>query len=201
MLIVFEGIDGTGKSTQVKQLATALREEGYTVITSFEPTNGTYGSQLRASAHTGRLSAEEELGLFLKDRREHVQTLINPCLENSEIVILDRYYYSTMAYQGIRGLDPDHIRQMNEAFAPAPGLLFILDLPVPEAIKRITGRDSVANEFEKADALEKCQTIFHQIVADDEPNTHLLDAQQDAETLHQEILTHVQEKLKNRNFS
>ena len=75
-LIVFEGIDGTGKSTHIGHLRKYLEEKGLEVVQSFEPTRGRWGRMLRDSAVTGRLSVEEEVALFLKDRREHVKMLI-----------------------------------------------------------------------------------------------------------------------------
>src|SRR5688572_12815800 len=75
LFIVLEGIDGTGKSTQAKQLAEWFREQGREVIASREPTDGPWGAKIRATAATGRLSPEEELDYFLRDRREHVERL------------------------------------------------------------------------------------------------------------------------------
>ena len=198
MLIVFEGIDGTGKSTQVKLLATALREAGYEVVSSFEPTNGTHGSKLRASATTGRLSAEEEVELFIKDRREHVLTLINPSLEDGKIVILDRYYFSNMAYQGIRGIDMAEIRRKNEAFAPKPSLLFLLDLSIEKSLVRIQVRDSEGNEFEKSEHLRQCREVF--LSLKDEAFGRVVSADRTPEEVHEEVLSIVKEKLQGRNF-
>lgn len=79
-LIVFEGIDGTGKSTHIGHLRKYLEGKGLEVVQSFEPTRGRWGRMLRDSAVTGRLSVEEEVALFLKDRREHVKMLIAPAL-------------------------------------------------------------------------------------------------------------------------
>lgn len=98
-LIVFEGIDGTGKSTHIGHLRKYLEGKGLEVVQSFEPTRGQWGRMLRDSAVTGRLSVEEEVALFLKDRREHVETLIAPALARGAWVLLDRYYLSMMAYQ------------------------------------------------------------------------------------------------------
>lgn len=159
LFIVIEGIDGTGKSTQVRLLAEWLRSRGREVITSREPTDGPWGKRARNSG-VERLTAEEELELFLKDRAEHVEQLIQPALEAGKVVILDRYYFSTMAYQGCRGFDPAAIRRRNEAFAPVPDLLFILDLEVDTALSRIGARGDIANEFEKRENLEKCREIF-----------------------------------------
>ncbi len=96
-LIVFEGIDGTGKSTQIQLLSQALESLGAKVVTSQEPTTGPFGQKLRKSMSEGRLSPDEELNLFHEDRRLHVKELIEPELKKGSIVILDRYYFSTMA--------------------------------------------------------------------------------------------------------
>jgi dTMP kinase len=165
-LIILEGIDGTGKSTQAKLLASSLRDQGHRVVLSREPTDGAFGRRLRESATTGRLSPEEELQLFHQDRREHVETLIEPALQGGEIVILDRYYFSTMAYQGVRGFDPQEIRRVNEEFAPQPDLLLLLDLSLDTALQRIGVRDGKANEFEQRESLQRCRDIFHSVQDD-----------------------------------
>lgn len=158
--IVIEGIDGTGKSTQARLLAGWFEALGREVLVSREPTDGPWGTKLRQSAASGRLSAEEELECFLEDRRQHVEELIAPALATGKVVVLDRYYFSTMAYQGARGFDPDEIRKLNEAFAPRPDLLLILDLDVDAAHGRIGARGDSANEFEQRDSLERCRQIF-----------------------------------------
>ena len=160
LFLVIEGIDGTGKSTQAQRLAEWLRELGREVVTSREPTDGPWGRKLRESAATGRLSPEDELEYFLRDRRQHVEEVIAPALAAGKVVILDRYYFSTMAYQGARGFDPAEIRRRNEEFAPVPDLLLVLDLEVDVALERIGARGDTANEFEKRDSLQKCREVF-----------------------------------------
>jgi dTMP kinase len=160
LFIVIEGIDGTGKSTQVKRLGEWLTAQGREVVLSREPTDGPWGKKVRESAATGRLSPEDELQYFLKDRRQHVEELIAPSLAAGKVVILDRYYFSTMAYQGARGFDPGEIRRKNEVFAPVPDLLLIMDLDVDFALERIGARGDTANEFEKRENLERCREIF-----------------------------------------
>ena len=160
LFIVIEGIDGTGKSTQARRLGEWFTRQGREVVLSREPTDGPWGKKLRESASTGRLSPEDELQYFLNDRRQHVEELIAPALAEGKVVILDRYYFSTMAYQGARGFDPLEIRRKNEAFAPTPDLLLILDLEVDTALQRIGSRGDTANEFEKRENLERCREIF-----------------------------------------
>ena len=153
MLIVIEGIDDTGKSTQAARLAEWFREMGREVVVGSEPTRGRHGMKLRESFTAGRLAPEEELRLFLEDRREHVALVIAPALAVGKVVILDRYYFSNMAYQGAIGFDPQTIRRRNEAFAPVPDLLFVLELDTGTALARIGARgDRVPQPIDVGDA-------------------------------------------------
>ena len=185
MFIVLEGIDGTGKSTQTLLLADWFRGQGREVVLSREPTDGPWGARLRQSATSGRLSPDEELELFIKDRQQHVEELIQPSLDAGKVVILDRYYFSTMAYQGARGFDPAEIRRRNEAFAPRPDHLLILDLEPETAQQRIGVRGDQTNEFEQLGSLRRCREIF--LSLKDEPFAHLIDSSQSPEQVHQQI--------------
>src|SRR5438477_1278818 len=91
-LAAIEGIDGSGKTTQAELLAKFCSENRLSFVVSKEPTKGRYGRQIRDSAIRGRMSAEEEAAILLKDRQEHVETVIAPALKDEKIVILDRYY-------------------------------------------------------------------------------------------------------------
>ena len=193
LFIVIEGIDGTGKSTQSKRLAEWFRSRGREVVLSREPTDGPWGKKLRESATTGRLSAEEELECFLNDRREHVEMSIKPALAEGKVVILDRYYFSTIAYQGARGFDPSEIRRRNEAFAPQPDLLLILDLSVESAHGRIGARGDTANEFEQRDTLSRCREIF--LSLRDEPFACVIDAEPSLNEVTADILSLVTAKF------
>lgn len=193
IFIVIEGIDGTGKSTQSKRLAEWFRSRGREVLLSREPTDGPWGKKLRKSATTGRLSAEDELEYFLNDRWEHVEMSIKPALAEGKVVILDRYYFSTMAYQGARGFDPAEIRRRNEAFAPQPDLLLILDLSVESAHGRIGARGDTANEFEQRNTLSRCREIF--LSLRDEPFACVIDAEPSLNEVTADILSVVTAKF------
>ena len=117
LLIVIEGIDGSGKSTLARGLAERLRALGRHVIETREPTDGPDGQKIRTLAASGQrdqISAEEEFALFHRDRTEHVKSLIRPSLAAGHVVIQDRSYFSTMAYQGQRGIPLKEIRQRSE---------------------------------------------------------------------------------------
>jgi dTMP kinase len=116
--------------------------------------------KLRQSMTEGRLSPGEELDLFLKDRAEHVENLIRPALAEGRVVLLDRYYLSTAAYQGARGADPEMILEANEKFAPQPDLVLLLDFDPAGGLERIRARGDAPNTFEEAGQLRTVRNIF-----------------------------------------
>jgi dTMP kinase len=162
-LVVFEGIDGAGKTTQAHRLVESVRGLGWDAAYTKEPTDGVWGQKIRRSAEGQRMPMEDELHAFLEDRREHVRDFLAPGLAAGQVIVLDRYYFSTAAYQGARGADPADILRTNEAFAPAPDLLVFLDTPVAVSMERIQQRGLAKNSFEKADALERSRAIFGSI--------------------------------------
>ena len=163
ILVAVEGIDGAGKTTQVQMLAEVLRAAGIEVVTSKEPTDGEWGRKIRQSATTGRMPVEEELQAFVHDRTEHVATLIGPALEAGKTVILDRYYLSSVAYQGSRGQSPEAIRELMESRFPIPDLAVLIDIGTPESHVRISQyRNEVPNEFEQQEALARALAIFRE---------------------------------------
>jgi dTMP kinase len=198
ILVVFEGIDGAGKSTQVRRLTQSLRGLGVPFRVDREPTDGPHGRRLRASATLGRLTAEEELELFILDRKEHVELFIEPGLVAGEVVILDRYYFSNAAYQGSRGLDWKEILRRNEVFAPAPDVLLWLDLSIDASSERIQSRGEGGTEFEKRSVLERCSEIYRQI---QHPALRRVDARQSVDEVAQACLAEVQSALVQRLFS
>jgi dTMP kinase len=160
ILIAFEGIDGAGKTTQAEILARRLEHDGFDVVRTKEPTSGPWGQRIRDSAAKGRMPPDEELSAFIEDRKQHVSELIRPALERGKIVIIDRYYLSTVAYQGARGHDPAALLVLNESFAPRPDLIVLLEIPVEIGQRRIVSRGDVANFFEVDVELTKAAAIF-----------------------------------------
>lgn len=169
--IVVEGIDGSGKTTLTKELALKIKNEGYSVILSREPTDGKFGSIIRSFKETKRPSPEEELDLFVKDREDHLENTIIPAIKSRHIVILDRYFYSTMAYQGALGIDMEKIRKRHD-FALVPDLLVLLDIDVDTALDRVGSR-SKADTYEGREYLEKVASNYKKI---NHPNLLSLDA-------------------------
>lgn len=147
-LIVFEGIDGSGKTTQSRLLASWLRQKGKAVTEISEPTIRPCDCMLRS------LRGRAVIDWFIADRRENVRLNIRPALERGDIVIMDRYYFSTIAYQGVMTRNPNLIREMNEAFAPIPDLLFLLDITPEVAMERV-GKRGAPDAFERLDYLKE----------------------------------------------
>ena len=162
-LIALEGIDGAGKSTQAMGLAAILAQLGYLALLTREPTFGPAGRKLQEYLVGGRryLSPIEELTLFQSDRRDHVENTIRPALEKGWVVITDRYYYSSAAYQGALGLDPQEILADSELFAPRPDLVVVFTLPLNLALARcLEDRGEESQVSEVPAYLEKVAAIY-----------------------------------------
>jgi dTMP kinase len=186
ILIAIEGIDGAGKTTQVTMLREALEQTGEQVIASKEPTNGPWGKLIKESATTGRLSIEDELNAFLHDRTEHVESLVSPALNNGGIVILDRYFYSSIAYQGSRGANVDEIKTLMESRFPIPDAVFVLDIDPVMGIHRIANsRGEEPNHFEERGNLAKAREIFQGLSG---ASIHHIDGTMSREAVHAEVL-------------
>ncbi len=163
VLIAIEGIDGAGKTTMVRRLYDQFSRIHYKVSSFKEPTDGKYGQKIKKLAQDGRdnISVEEEMQLFLLDRKEDCEKNIKPALDRNEIVLMDRYYFSSVAYQGARGLDKSIILRENEKIAVKPDIVIILDCAVKIGLTRIRyQRGEVPNHFEKEEHLEEARKIF-----------------------------------------
>ena len=164
-LIAFEGVDGSGKSTQLERLAARLRAAGREVVTTGEPTRGPTGRRIREMARSGqRLDPKEELRWFVEDRRVHVSEVIGPALRANQLVLTDRYYLSTVAYQGARGLDCERILSDSEAEFPIPDLALLLEIDPAKALERVHARGcAIEGVFEQRAFLERVAAVFHGI--------------------------------------
>jgi len=203
--IVFEGIDGAGKSTQARLLAEELTKLGHGVVLTKEPTDTPFGKLIRRLVLTGgkegiidgaKISREAEALLFAADRAEHVDKLIRPSLRSGKTVVSDRYFYSSLAYQWARGLDLKWLIDLNR-FAIRPDLVILLDLPPEEGLKRINGR-SIRSEFDKIFELQikvrenylKLADVFEEVV--------VVDARGSVLEVHERVMREIFQKLKTK---
>ena len=190
---MFEGIDGAGKSSQVARLIEALQARGRSVERLVEPTDGPHGSELRRRARHGPpLSAQEELELFLADRRENVAEGILPALAAGRDVVQDRSYFSTAAYQATRpelGLSPDQIVALHSEWAPLPDLVLFLDLPVDVGLARVARRGA-GDAFEVEGRQRRVRENFLALAAVT-PCFRRVDAAQDPAAVAAAVWAHV----------
>ncbi|MCA1594450.1 MAG: dTMP kinase [Acidobacteria bacterium] len=196
--ITFEGIDGSGKSTQLRMLASELRQRGQQVVATREPGGTPLGTRLREAL----LDAQEqvdplaELLLYAADRAQHVRALVRPALESDHIILSDRYADATVAYQGAGRGFPDQLIAEVVALATGglmPDLTLIFDLTVDESLRRTSRR---VRDDQQADRLDAEDAAFHQRVRDaymriaaaEPERVKIIDASGAVEETHAEVL-------------
>jgi dTMP kinase len=163
-LLAFEGLDGSGKSTQV-----AMARSGEAIV------------------------PEQELRWFVEDRRAHVAEVIEPGLAAGRLIVTDRYYLSTVAYQGARGLDPGRLLGESEAEFPLPDLVLLLEIEPELGLQRVSGRGGVAETvFERRQFLELVGANFRAL---DRPYLARIDARGPEEVVHRAVLDCVRQRL------
>jgi dTMP kinase len=194
MFIAFEGLDGSGSSTQSRILAERLERNGHPVLSTKEPTADTpIGKMIREILqHKWEASPEALQLLFSADRAEHLRTKIQPAIKNGQIVITDRYLFSTLAY-GAMDLSMSWLKSLNKYF-PTPDIVFLFKLEPKECIRRIAGRGSDYELFEKTEKLEKIWKNYEKI-AEEHENFHIIDATKTIEEVGEEIWRIVSGKL------
>lgn len=197
MFIAFEGLDGSGSSTQSKLLSNQLEKEGYITRLTKEPTSDSpIGKMIReVLQHKWSASPEGLQLLFCADRAEHLNNVVEPALKNGQVVITDRYLFSTIAYGALAVDDIKWLEGLNQHFR-IPDITFLFKLDPKECIKRIQGRGSEFELFEKEEKLAKIWEGYEQ-VKNNYDNIYLIDASQSIEAIAKEIWEVVMKKLKN----
>ena len=201
MFITFEGIEGSGKTTQIELLIPVLEAKGYDCVFTREPGATEIGSKIRTilldAAHTAMLPLTELL-LYEADRSQHVHEVIRPALSANKVVVSDRFFDATTVYQGYaRGYSLDLIQQIHQAVLGGlkPDMTLILDLPVHDGLARAWRRINSRSGGSAEDRFEKEALAFHErvrqgylVLANDEPERfRLIDASRDEDTIHKEI--------------
>ena len=196
--ITFEGIDGSGKSTQLRMLASELRLRGHEVVSTREPGGTPLGLRLRAALLDSQENIDPlaELLLYAADRAQHVRALVRPALETNHIVLSDRYADATVAYQGAgRGFSNELVREVVGLATGGlqPHLTLIFDLTVNESNRRSRRREERGHErdrleAEDADFHARVRDAYLQIAAAEPERVRIVDASRSIEETHQQVL-------------
>jgi len=204
--ITFEGIDGSGKSTQLRMLTGALREQGFDLITTQEPGGTPLGRRLRNAF----LETEEtvapmaELLLFAADRAQHVELLIKPALAAGRVVISDRYADATFAYQGAgRGFNEKTVDQVINLATDGlkPDLTLFFDIPISTAISRRNARGEAGEksnrmDFETAEFYERVRAAYLDVANKEPQRYRVIDATGSVDQIQRDVLEIVSTYLK-----
>lgn len=192
--ITFEGIDGSGKSTQTRLLAAFLRAKGIDVVLTREPGGAPGAEEIRRLLVEGdpdRWSAETEILLFTAARRDHLERTIRPALERGATVISDRFADSTRVYQGTtRGDLRSLVDQLHDMMIGIePDLTFIIDMDPDEALSRGLARQSGEDRFEDMGAgfQKKLRTGFMKLATDAPDRCHLVNGHRDPDSIAHDI--------------
>jgi len=201
--ITFEGIEGCGKTTQIRHLTAHLEEKRLPFLLTREPGGTEIGDRIRQillSSENSRMEPVTEFFLYEAARAQHLSQVVLPALTDGKMVLCDRFADATVAYQGYgRGLNLTWIEEIHNRFLKGlkPNLTFLLDLPVEEGLRRAWKR--IENQTVKEDRFEKEALAFHRRVregylflARQEPNRIIvLDGMKDEKSIHREIINHL----------
>lgn len=202
MLITFEGIDGSGKSTLIKQVGEYLKSKNLNTLITYEP----YDEDIRNLIKSGKYLPKAELALFTADRVQHIENIILPALKDNMIVLCDRFIDSTIAYQfGGNGISPDIIKAMYKLlnYPIYPERTYYLDIPISEAMFRISKRYS--KEYDKYDCqsyefYQNIQMGYKQAIREDPSRFCTVDANRSINKILSDIILDLDRVLIRNNY-
>ncbi len=200
--ITFEGIDGSGKSTQIQKLAKFLEDNGFDIIMTREPGGSVGGEEIRnllLQGEVDRWSAETEILLFTAARRDHLERIILPALQDGKIVICDRFTDSTRMYQGMRGPKLRNLvdNLTEEVINCEPDLTIIIDIDPEISLKRAKSRETAEERFEDfgVDLQKKMRKGFIDLSKEFNSRIKVVNGQQSVDDLAKEIFSLVKARL------
>lgn len=202
MFITFEGIDGVGKSTQIDLVQSWLDSKNMPHIRSFEPGGTELGQEIRHLLlhRKGDVTPRSEALLYAADRAHHVETKIKPALEEGKVVLADRYFDSSVAYQGAaRELDLNEVREISLWAVDnlLPDLTVLLDLDAERAIARrnLTGTGPDRLEKEKVDFFERARQAYLSLAQNEPERFFVLDASETVEQISEKLIAELEKKF------
>lgn len=193
--IVFEGLDGSGQSTQAGLLKNFLLEKGYEIILTKEPTiDSEAGKKIRKVLDKKLIINSKELQeLFVQDRKEHLEKTIIPSLKQGKIIISNRYFFSSLAYGTSDALDLEWLIDINDSFL-MPDITFLLKASPEICVQRIVGRGKKVTLFEKKEKLEKVWQVYRKL-PERFDNIYIIDGEKSIEQVFEQIKKIIIEKL------
>lgn len=202
MFITFEGIDGVGKSTQIDIVESWLDSKAMPFIRSFEPGGTELGQEIRHLLlhRKGDVSPRSEALLYAADRAHHVATKIKPALASGKVVLADRYFDSSVAYQGAaRELDLNEVRDISLWAVDnlLPDLTVLLDLDAKQAMTRrnLTGTGPDRLEKEKVDFFERAREAYLQLASNEPARFIVLDASESIEQISEKLISELEKRF------
>jgi len=215
LFITFEGIEGSGKTTQIKMAGDYLRGKGVPFISTGEPGGTPIGAELREillDKTSLALSRRTELLLFAADRAQHVEDVIAPSLERGEVVLCDRFSDATVAYQGYgRKQDIESIWEICDfaSCSTLPDMTLLFDIPAEKGLDRVVDRARSGGSVPLEDRFEKEHLRFHETIragylalAEKNPDRfRIIDASRDADTVHREVRIHLEGLFERQGYA
>ena len=194
VFIAFEGLDGSGSSTQVEILTKNLNSLGIQSIATKEPTNNIVGGLIRGVlTKEWRTSPEGLQLLFAADRAHHLKFEILPALESGKVVITDRYFFSTIAF-GSLNMDTDWLVDLNKKF-PIPDITFLIKVRAVECISRISQSRNRFELFEEEKKLKRVWKTYELLAKNKKNNIQIIDGEQKIDEIAKEILNILERKI------
>lgn len=201
LFITFEGVEGSGKSTQIDLLAEFLSEKGYEVVSTREPGGTAIGDKIRKivlNPDFTEMDFKAEALLYAANRAQHVAEVIAPALAQGKIIISDRYTDSSLAYQSFgRGLDQKKVENISEWATGGlePDLTILLDIPADKGLKRTSRSLADRIEQENIDFHDRVSKGFLKLAKKLPKRFKVIDATKDVDQIHQEVVKLVQKLL------
>lgn len=195
VFIVIEGLDGSGKSTQANLLYDWFKKHGFDAVLTHEPTYERIGNLLREFYLKKVDLPKTDALLFAADREEHAKTLILPGVEQGKIVISDRYYHSSIAYQSAQGLDLRWLIELNKYF-PKPDLTIIIDTFPEECVKRVEQAKPDKVKFENVEFLSKVRKNYMNFPAVMKEKIVMINGDREIEKVFDDVLKEVRKVIK-----
>ena len=199
LFITFEGADGCGKTTQLNMLKNYLSDRGFDVVTTREPGAKGLGEKVREILlnYDGEVSDRCESFLFLADRAQHIDMIVNPAIENGQIVLCDRHTDSTVAYQGYgRGLDIDRINMLNNLATAGrvPDLTFVFDVDIETSMKRV-GKEKDRMESAGDEFFNRVRSGYLEIAKKEPKRVKVIDSTESIEGVFEQVKTLIESVL------